>query len=406
MVGPRRTALTLTLLAATSHVHASPQDLFGYGPRAAAMAGTGTSFSDDLSAVYANPAGLSRARDRALTVGYAATGFALTRNDAAEVYEPGRAALFGLVLPLPFRGVLRDRLAVGLGFFTPTNVIVRGVILHPETPRFVLLPDRVQSVAVQAALGVDVGWGLRVGAGFMALAALTGSVLVTNDATGRSTSRIDDQLVASYTPVLGAQWERGDWRVGAVFRGRLIARFGVVISAPELGIPVPPLNIAGVAQYDPAQVQVEGAWRRGATTVVLGVTLKQWSAYPGPSVATTATSPAPVDPGFADTVVPRAAIEHRVDFGRGDAATLRAGYFFEPSPAPSAGVGRQYLDNDRHAFTLGLGLGTAYRGSRFSVDAFGQLHVLATREGSAHDGSPMRWGGTAWHLGVTTTVGF
>jgi len=34
-------------------------------------------------------------------------------------------------LPLPFGGVLKDRVSGALAFFTPTDVIVRGRILYP-----------------------------------------------------------------------------------------------------------------------------------------------------------------------------------------------------------------------------------------------------------------------------------
>ena len=142
-------------------------------------------------------------------------------------------SLIGLAFNVPFGGFLRDRVGIALGFFTPTNVIVRARILRAATPQFVVLPDRVQSVALQLGVGLDLGYGLRVGAGFTALAALQGDVLVANDASGRSTTRIDNQLVATYAPIVGASWERGPWRVGATYRGALVARFAVVISAPD-----------------------------------------------------------------------------------------------------------------------------------------------------------------------------
>jgi long-subunit fatty acid transport protein len=397
-------ALALALLPASAH--ASPQDLFAYGGRSVAMAGTGASYGDDYGAVHANPAGLSRVRARSLTFGYAGTGFDLSLDGNYFPADTASATVIGLTVPLPFGGILRDRIGLGLGFFTPTNVIVRGRILRGDTAQFVVLPDRVQSVAIQAGLGVDLGRGIRVGGGFMALAALTGSVLVTNDASGRSTSRIDDQLIASYAPVIGVSFERGPWRVGATFRGTLAARFAVVISAPELGIPVPPLNIAGVAQYDPAQLQLEGAWQHRGWTVALAVTGKRWSDYPGPAEATTDSSRAPPAPEFSDTLVPRVAVEHRWTFDDGAWAAARGGYFYEPTPAPAAVPTRQYLDTDRHALTLGVGLGTGGDGTRFSFDAFGQAHLLATREGTSATGVALRYGGAAWHLGVTATVTF
>ena len=40
---------------------ASPEDLFGFGAQSQAMGGLGGTFVDDYSAVYTNPAALSRA---------------------------------------------------------------------------------------------------------------------------------------------------------------------------------------------------------------------------------------------------------------------------------------------------------------------------------------------------------
>jgi long-chain fatty acid transport protein len=370
------------------------------------MGATGASFVDDASAAYANPAGASRVRGRSLTFGYAATGFELHQNGAYFQADPGSATLVGLSFDVPFGGVLRERVGVALGFFTPTNVVVRGRILRADTPQFVVLPDRVQSVALQLGLGLDVGHGLRLGAGFTVLAALQGDVRVTNDAAGRSNTRIDNQLVATYAPILGASWEHGPWRVGATYRGALVARFVVVISAPELGIPLPPLHVAGVAQYDPEQLQVEGAWQQRGWTVALGLTAKRWSAYPGPSVATTPTSPSPPSPEFADTLVPRVAVERRWTLPTEADVSVRGGYFFEASPAPRAVPARQYFDNDRHAFTLGVGAGIRGAGSRFGLDAWAQLHWLPNRNGLTVSGDPTSHGGKLWHLGVSASVTF
>lgn len=406
MVAAMRRLLATALVLLPGAAEASPQDLFGYGARLAAMGATGASFVDDASAAHANPAGASRVRGRSFTFGYAATGFELERNSAYFPADPGSATLIGLAFNVPFGGFLRDRVGVALGFFTPTNVIVRGRILRATTPQFVALPDRVQSVALQLGVGLDLGYGFRVGGGFTALAALQGDVLVTNDAAGRSTTRIDNQLVATYAPIVGASWERGPWRVGATWRGALVARFAVVISAPELGIPIPPLNVAGVAQYDPEQLQVEAAWQRGGWTVAAGVTAKRWSEYPGPSAATTATSPAPPAPEFGDTLVPRVGVERRWELPSEADVTARAGYFFEPTPAPRAVPARQLLDNDRHAFTLGVGAGIRGAGSRFGLDAWAQVHWLPTRRGLDASGAATSHGGTLWHLGVSASVTF
>lgn len=384
---------------------ASPQDLFGYGARPVSMGGTGAAFADDFSAVHANPAGLSRLRARSLTLGYVGTAFWLDVADRHFPGDTGSATIIGLGLPIPFGGALRDRVGLGLGFFTPTNVIVRGRITRAETPQFVILPDRVQTVALQIGLGVALPAGFRVGVGVMAMAGLTGTVLVAADASGRSSSRIDDQLVATYAPVLGVQWERGDWRFGATYRGALVANFLVSIEARDLGINLPIFNISGVAQYDPAQVQFEAAWQHRGWTTALGFTGKQWSSYPGPASATTDNSPAPPPPEFSDTVVARLGVERRWSWIDGTHVALRGGYFYEPTPAPAATASRAYLDNDRHVFAAGLSIGATAAGTRYTVDLFSQTHWLAPREASAATGV-VSHGGALLHIGTSATVTF
>lgn len=398
-------AAALALSLSSSLAAASPQDLFGFGPRLVSLGGTGAAFADDFSAVHANPAGLSRLRQRSLTLGYVGTAFWLDLDGRHFAADTGSATMIGVGLPIPFGGVLRDRVALGLGFFTPTNVIVRGRITRATTPQFVILPDRVQTVALQIGLGVSLPAGFRLGAGVMAMAGLTGTVLVAADASGRSSSRIDDQLVATYAPVLGAQWERGDWRVGATYRGSLVATFLVTIEARDLGISLPVFNISGVAQYDPAQLQVEAAWQHRGWTAALGVTGKRWSAYPGPSSATTDNSPVPPAAEFSDTLVPRLGVEHRWTWDDGTHVALRGGYFYEPSPAPAATAARAYLDNDRHVFAAGLSVGATAAGTRYTVDVFSQTHWLAPRD-AATATATVSHGGALLHIGASASVTF
>ncbi len=416
-------SLAVAAALAAPAAHASPEDLFAYGPRAGAMGGTGATFLDDYAAVHANPAGLSRARERSFSLGFLGAQFALWTSRPTQGMQPppvqplysdrARATTIGLTLPLPFGGILRDRIALGLGFYTPTDVVVRGRILRPEQPQFLLLPDRSQSVALQMGLGFDLGRGFRVGVGFAALAAIVGGVLIAQDATGRVGSRVDDQLVASYAVVAGASYDHGPFRFAATFRDALVARFAITIEARDIGLPLPVFNIAGIAQYDPRQGSLEAGYVRGPWTVALGTTFKRWSEYPGPLVSTTANSKPPVAPGFGDTWVLRVGAEHRWSQPRSHVA-LRLGYFYEPTPAPLAQWVGNYLDNDRHVITTGISIAGRTLGTQLSVETFAQLHLLTTRTSTkAHDvpmdnpGYPsITYGGLIFVLGVTASVTF
>jgi long-chain fatty acid transport protein len=316
-----------------------------------------------------------------------------------------KGAVIGADIPIPFGGVLRDRIAAGLAFYTPSDVIVRGRILYPEVPDYALLADRSQSLMIRAGLGVDLPWGLRVGAGFAALAEIDGTVLVATDATGKVGSRVDDQLVATYAPSFGLAWRlpwlrRHPIRVGLSYRGELDARFAVEIDATKLStLNIPVFNIAGVAQYDPAQWVFEAAWDDDPWVVAAGITYKKWSGYPGP-VEPTIRCPSdepdcgalqPVTLDMHDTVVVRAGAERRFPLADGASGFLRAGAFYEPSPLarslpasqafdqPSrmdVSVPTRFFDADRWAVTLGWGVDMAAPLPPITLDAYAQLHVL------------------------------
>jgi hypothetical protein len=375
------------------------------------MGGTGTASASGFEAAYSNPALLSRLRERKLTLGYGAGTFGLSygpeggpsiRKDADAM----RGIFIGVDLPLPFGGVLKDRLGLGLAFYTPSSIIVRGRLLYPEKPQFLLLPDRAQSLTIRTGLGVDVGYGLRVGVGFATLAEIVGTVLVATDASGRVGTRVEDQLVATYAPTFAATYDLPFWegaRVGAALRGTLDARFAVSIDATKLSsLNIPVFNIAGLAQYDPAQIAVELAHEGRDRTVALGLTLKRWSSYKGP-IEPTIPCPegedgcgalVPPNVAYSDTVVMRAGVDQTIALAPGARAHVRAGGFFETTPIPSrlpssdafrfadsttGPVPTRYYDASRLAGTLGLGVSLSRPLPPIDLDTYAQVHWLLPR---------------------------
>lgn len=411
--GARRAALGAVLgglvaACAARDATASPEDVLGFGARTGALGATGAASAEGYEAVYANPALLTYSHDVKLHLGLVGADFELStklgkRPSTAAPYDRLAGSLIGATLPIPLGGVMKDRLTLGFAFFTPFNLIVRGHILYPEKPQF-LLPDRTQSVAVQAGLGIDLSWwdgrrrseGLHVGGGFAALAALAGDVLVAVDGTGKIGSSVSDTLVAAYAPVVGASMDVAKgYRVGAVFRGQLVGRFDVQILVKDLGaITVPPLQISGVAQYDPWQIQAELARTAGPLRGAISLTYKHWSAYPGPPEATVRcpTDPetgkvdpcgalVPPAPHYHDTVVPRLGLEYVIPARSGVEMMARAGYAFEPTPAPKQHREPNLFDESRSMITFGYGV--AIRPpilAGLDIDAFCQVHVLHGRD--------------------------
>jgi long-chain fatty acid transport protein len=404
---------------------ASPQDVLGYGARSMGLGSTGVASARGYEAVYRNPALLSTQRDAEIDVGLMGVVFSL--DAGGPVGADGMSAgVLGGALPIPLPGPLDDRFVIGFGFLTPFDLVVRSRILYSETPQF-LLPDRVQSIAAQLGLGVDIGWGVRAGIGFAALAALSGTVLASVDATGRLGAVVQDTLVASYAPVAGVTVDiPGGFRAGLAFHGTLEGRFDVRIDIRDLGtVTVPPVFVSGTAQYDPLTLEAEIARVEGPVRAALAVGWRRWSAYPGLAEATVrcpldvttfelpiCSAPLPPPPEFDDTVVLRAGIEYVFDAAAGIAMSTRAGYFFENAPAPEQTKEDNLFEEARSQLTLGYGLDIGEPvASGFSFDVFAQVGVL---HGRTHDkdasvpddnaGHPsIETGG--WLLAGGTTVG-
>jgi len=185
----------------------------------------------------------------------------------------------------------------------------------------------------------------------------------------------------------------------------------------DLGsIVVPPLHISGIAQYDPHQVELEVSRDAGPFRVAIGATYRHWSAYPG-AVEPTVRCPDPVPgeeepcdplvpepPGYSDTVTPRLAAEGQFGLANGVTIKARAGYAFEPSPAPEQKSVPNDFDNHRSVIGLGYGLSLSKPLPRIDLDLFGQVQVLHDRDHHKPDGTVISTRGTVVALGATLGV--
>ena len=428
-------ALASALALAPRTAHASPEDLFGYGARTSAMGATGTAFAGGYESAWHNPALASDVRVAKLTLGY--TGGVL-RLDAKGDGLPGRTSsqavtgtTIGAEIPLPLGGVFTRRIGLALGFYEPTDVVVRGRVLYPEKTQFPMLDTRAQSVTIRAGIGANLGYGVRVGVGFAALAEIVGTVVAATDATGRVGTRVEDQLVATYAPTVGLSYDlplKGPelWRIGVTYRDALAARFSVVIDGTKLSsLQIPLFNISGLAQYDPAQVAVEVARREELNTLAAQIVYKQWGRFGGvlePTVVCTeggagacGLTPPKID--WSDTFVVRLGADQGFRIARGAVLHARAGGFFETTPLPSelpgseaysqgqkglVAVPTRYFDSDRVALTVGTGLTLTKPLPPLDLDLFAQYHVLLPRTVTSVDpsGGVLSKGESSGHIAV------
>ncbi len=427
----RRLAL-LNLLApalalAATPALASPVDLFGFGARGQGLAGAVGADAEGFESVYYNPAGLAFDRRPTFALGYQLGSFELTLDGAPRDALDAPALSIGFGVPIPFGGVLADRLSIGLGFTIPQTSILIADIARPSDPSFILVENRAQTVSIQAALGVRITDWLALGIGTLALAELDGEIRVEPNASGRIGSKVKDELIADYALVAGLmlrlfpfdtaapteptdltasptpaghtptstapgvgplpQPQRHALHIALTYRGESRADFNLPINAdlgPDFGIPIPELVVNGTAQYDPAEIALEVAARLRLNTldfltIHAGASLDLWSAFPLPlaySATREATIPQP-QPDFSDVVSLKLGIEGDFTVSADDRLTVRPrlGFAYNPSPAPEQTGFHNHLDSDRMIFAAGFG----FRWNQFRLDLAGQLHDLAER---------------------------
>lgn len=412
---------------------ASPPDLFGFGGRTVGLAMTGSSYADGYESVFANPAGLGPTRRRNLTIGFVGGGYQLQLDGENFPLTPARGINIGFTLPLPFGDILEDRLVFGAGFYTPAEVLLRGNIRFPQAVQWPVI-DRAQVVSVMVGLGIDMHGvvdGLSIGVGVNALANVFGELAVRLDETSAFSSVVETQLVTSFAPNVGLQYQhpnpngRPEWGLGLNYRHEVISRFELNIATSDLPVVLPVLTVGGIVQYDPSALVAEGFWRPvPELMLVLNLTTRFWSAYPGTQIPTTTMGLDAPGPDFSIIPAPRIAAEYTWE----DAnymLQLRAGYAFEASPAPPARIANRrtvngdpvpgnelpfrMLDNHRHVLTAGIGwtIKLGEEGQGIAIDAFGQLHVLQDRTheiGQTDGAPPMESGGfigqAGWSVGV------
>ena len=384
--------LTVFMAVSAPAAHASAVDLFGYGARGAAMVGSTVSTARGHSAVYYNPGGLSMDTEPSFAIGFQHGELMLDIGGSNAGSQATPALVLGLAMPLPFKGWLEDRIAVGIGFVIPQTSVLIADIPRPGDPSFILLDNRAQTVSLQGALAFrPLDW-LSFGLGFIALAALDGSVEVAPNETGRLGSEVKDELIAGFAVVAGVMVEPLDWlAVGATYHGESRADFEFPVEA-DLGdlaaqaglggldieiLPIPTLEVSGTAQYDPEQLWLEVSVRPTEWLLAAGgFTWKRWSGYGNP-IGYTATPtgwPEQPAPGFEDTWTLRAGSEASIDIGP-VRLLPRIGVAWEPTPVPEQTGFHNYLDNDRVISGTGLGL----RWEFLRVDVALQWHHLLPR---------------------------
>jgi len=197
--------------------------------------------------------------------------------------------------------------------------------------------------------------------------------------------------------------------VGLSFRGEFVLELDQQFSVkgdvgPAGGEPIVEdgfLSLHSVALdlFQPQQWSAGFAARLSPRWLVVGdVTWQRWSRFDNPSakinleldlkdfddlVDIPPARPLPLA-HFHDVLVPRVGVEWRAARTRHTTWEVRAGYAWEPTPAPPQQGESNFVDNNKHTFSAGLGVGVAkvtqVLPRPFEIDLYGAVTWLPARE--------------------------
>ncbi|MCG8418990.1 MAG: outer membrane protein transport protein [Proteobacteria bacterium] len=390
----------------------NPVDSFGFGARAAAMAGAQTAASNDGGAHYYNPA-IVAAFDRIrIDLGYQFARPALTINGLDVGVDASRGLTASLSVPGRVAG---RRVAIGGGLFLPDQHLSRTRTLSGSKPRFVIYDNRPQRLFIAANLSLQIARDLFVGGGLAYMSSTRGSVLLDgrvgfpNAADSDLALDIDVDLETIRYPQAGILYRAAPWLdIGFSYRGgfKLVLDQIFIVQGDVGGEGIAPLVEDGffklhtVSQdlFQPAQVS-GGLVARISPSFTLAFDLEwqRWSEFDNPAaqvdieldvgqfndLVDIPEAPSLPEANFRDILIPRVAIEWApLQLPRLD-LQVRAGYAYEASPVPDQIGETNFVDNDKHTMCLGAGVVlrrlSTILAEPLSLDLFVAVTALAER---------------------------
>ncbi len=391
---------------------ANPVDAFGIGARGAALAGAQTAASKDSSANYYNPALLARLNDLHIDIGYRVAAPYLTIGGANLGVDTSRGTHIGIAVP----GALGPlQVAIGGATFIPDQHLSRVRSLPPGRPRFSLYDNRPQRFFLAANVAIRAGERVWVGAGISFMSNTSGGVVLDGrigfpDAADSDLSlAIDIDLQTIRYPQAGIAIQVSPWLlVGASYRGQfnLVSDLHIRLQGDVGRENLPPLVENGFLElrslvqdlFQPAQFTVGAALKTaGGWTFTLDASFHRWSQLTNPSAQIDVDADlgdfndlveipmrkAARDPQFHDILIPRLGIEAPLYQDEMIQMIARGGYSYEPTVAPEQTGETNFVDNDKHTVSTGLGIEFDGLGSivtqPVSFDLYMALTVLPER---------------------------
>lgn len=336
--------------------------LFQQGTAAAAQAAAFVAEADDPSAIYYNPAGLNQLKRPEIYMGgvfeHPDRNFFGPAGEQSETNHRwfGSGTIYATY-------PVNDRVAVGLGFFTPFGM---GSQWPPTwVGRYITTFSSLKTYNVNPAISVKILDNLSVAAGLDIMwtdvelkrkipVSLGGIQLADGESRLRGSAH-------GFGGNAGVLWQVVDGvKLGMSFRSQIDVNYQGTLELSNLPAQVPgPRSVAGSAKlnFPPFVTGGISISRLQPFTFNFDVTWSGWSSYDQLNVSL--KQPILVNGVYASTLVTPKNWKDTWTFRFGmnyrltEAIKLRAGYLFDLSPVPDETFDPQVPNANRHVFCVG-----------------------------------------------------
>ena len=427
----RRAAVAAAILgAAATTAHAAGFGLYEQGARALGTAGAFTARADDPSAIFFNPAGLSRVEDRQLVISpnliyYRSEFSGVAPNPGYGVEEETKGEVFP-PFALYYAQGDGNKVAAGIGIYSPYGLQVAWQDPDSFTGRVISTLSKITPFYFVPSAAWAPSPSFRVGAGatiVLSRIELHRHLQAYNPIEDRTddigTVELHSHTASGVGFNAGVQWWPGDarWKLGAAYRSAVNIDYAGTADFRQLstgspafdaivGAGFPPDQRVETAIEFPAQASLGVGRRLGASWYgEINANWTQWSSFDRLDLefADTPSRNLAIPENWEDVFNLRTGLEYR----KGGTANWawRGGYYFDQTPQPTAGVGPLLPDSDRHGLTAGAGW---RNGTGTTVDAY-FLAVLAgerSTEGINRDGYDGTYQSGSMSAGVSLGLTF
>ncbi|MDP8257320.1 MAG: outer membrane protein transport protein [Candidatus Alcyoniella australis] len=398
---------------------------YGLSARGVGMANALTAVTDDVGAVFFNPASLAIPKSSRVGLGYIYGAPFLSSEGPGgkmEFDSSNEVVTVGMSLDMHKLFTSGRGLGFGLGLTIDENgkAFIRFEDRRSDDGQFLRYGST--SAAIVAGAGIEVIPMLNLGAGII-LQLHGGTALAVNtDLGGNATNESMSLGSDTYpTPIVSALVRLEPINIGLTWRAENFGEMGPITAdtlATVGGSPLAtlPLKLSYRDAFIPMQVALGVAYDISPELLLaFDFTWHQWSRFVDiVEEKDDARRDSQFD--FRDTFVPRLGIEWNIS----EAHTLRAGYFYDMTPVDGIGTYRPYedmpnvlgfviVDNDKHAASLGYGfswIDVPKLNQPIKVDLAYQFHYLVPRTTKTSDGYKFQSEGTVHTGALTFSFGF